>query len=145
MVENGSHERPQDLGKLDTIAIHGARGPRTNGAAVLPVHNSVTYGFSGPAKDGQWGYTRPADTPNHQASLSARSMPRSRHALIKPMCAKIPIKARSKYYIAIKHFLHDARAQTEPSAILCTTPHAAPACRPWQQRWRCSRAQRMLL
>ena len=80
MLENGGHERPQDLGKLDTLAIHGARGPRTNGAAVLPVHNSVTYGFSGPVKDGKWGYTRPADTPNHQVSLSARSMPRSRHA-----------------------------------------------------------------
>ncbi len=79
MPENGFHERPTELGKLDTLVVHGGRGPRTNGAAVLPVHNSVTYGFSGPAKDGKWSYTRPADTPNHLVSISAQSMPRSRH------------------------------------------------------------------
>ena len=71
MLHNGSHGEAPDFGKLDTIAIHGARGPRTNGAAILPVHNSVTYGFSGNVKDGKWGYARPADTPNHSVSFGS--------------------------------------------------------------------------
>lgn len=67
-MQNGSRTEASGLGKLDTRAIHGARGPRTNGAAVLPVHNSVTYGYTGKTKEGKWGYTRPADTPNHDVS-----------------------------------------------------------------------------
>ena len=69
-MQNGLREEATDYGKLDTIAIHGARGPTTNGAASLPVHNSVTYGYSGKKKDAQWLYTRPADTPNHAVSIT---------------------------------------------------------------------------
>ena len=82
-MQNGSRERSSDLGKLDTRAIHGARGPRTNGAAVLPVHNSVTYGYTGRTKDVQWGYTRPADTPNHDVSIHAHG------PALQPFCSVV--------------------------------------------------------
>ncbi|CAK0736697.1 hypothetical protein CVIRNUC_000788 [Coccomyxa viridis] len=65
MVVNGIHTSTEYHGKLDTIAVHGSGEAKTNGAAVLPVHNSVTYGVRGEYKDGCAFYTRPADTPNH--------------------------------------------------------------------------------
>ena len=81
-MQNGADPKAPCLGKLDTRAIHGARGPRTNGAAVLPVHNSVTYGYTGKTKEGNWGYTRPADTPNHDVSIHAIGLPGRLPALL---------------------------------------------------------------
>ena len=70
MVANGAHASTGYHGKLDTIAVHGSGEAKTNGAAVLPVHNSVTYGVRGEYKDGCAFYTRPADTPNHAVRSS---------------------------------------------------------------------------
>ena len=70
MVANSIHTSNEYHGKLDTIAVHGSGEAKTNGAAVLPVHNSVTYGVRGEYKDGCAFYTRPADTPNHAVRSS---------------------------------------------------------------------------
>ena len=75
MVADGIHASARDYGKLDTIAVHGTREAKTNGAAVLPIHNSVTYGVRGEYKDGCAFYTRPADTPNHAVSFLTRCRP----------------------------------------------------------------------
>ena len=70
MVADGTHASKKHYGELDTIAVHGSGEAKTNGAAVLPVHNSVTYGVRGEYKDGCAFYTRPANTPNHAVRSS---------------------------------------------------------------------------
>ena len=82
MVAEGIHASENRYGKLDTIAVHGSSEAKTNGAAVLPVHNSVTYGVRGEYQDGSAFYTRPADTPNHAVRSSHNAGRNVFHAIV---------------------------------------------------------------
>jgi hypothetical protein len=58
---------------LDTAVIHAGM-ERVKGAAVFPIFQSVTYGYSENGSEDSVAYSRPADTPNHQVGIKATTM-----------------------------------------------------------------------